>query len=315
MERSKNTARRRQKLKRMAKSKLSAKKLAQLKPLFDSALASFHHESHLDRDPLGLVHRYRSPEDQELAAFMAATFAFGNVTSMKRFLVRLLLLFGDHPRTQLGVLKSSDFSSLSYRFIHSADIAAFIESLRTIIVDYGSLESAFLSSPSADHYERLLHLRNLLLSASPRRSRAIHFLFSNPEKSSAKRWHLFLRWVVRRPPIDLGLWTRVSPANLVIPVDTHIFDMALGLGLVHAKGPSRQVAEDITQIFKTWSPKDPTLYDFSLCQMGIRGLKKDTIKLYRSSLARTQPASSKTRATFLKQSIPLISQANFVESV
>ncbi len=258
-----------------------------LKEIFDRAFEDFMHESHLDRDPLGLVHDYEDPRDQEIIGFLAALFAFGQVVSMRNFLKRLFYLLGSHPSQTILTVKASDFLSLQYRFIHGEDIAALVETLRRILLRFGTLEKAFLATPQKDHMERLNSFRRLFLDESPRKSRAMNFLFSDPVRSCGKRWHLFLRWMVRKPPIDLGIWTKVKTSELIIPLDTHIFDIAKALKLSRQKKPSLLMAFEITEVFKTWDPGDPIKYDFSLCQLGVRKLKESWIQNHQKQ--RLQP--------------------------
>ena len=47
--------------------------------------------------------------------------------------------------------------------------------------------------------------------------------FPRPSTGSAcKRLNLYLRWMVRRDEIDMGVWAGVAPARLVVPLDTHV---------------------------------------------------------------------------------------------
>src|SRR5207237_6262870 len=56
-----------------------------------------------------------------------------------------------------------------------------------------------------------------------RRRTGVCYFFPRPSAGSGcKRLNLFLRWMVRRDALDLGVWTRVSPARLVVPLDTHV---------------------------------------------------------------------------------------------
>ena len=52
-----------------------------------AALAA-HGGAPLSSDPVEFAHRYRAREDIEAAAFVAASFAFGNVRQIRAFLER-----------------------------------------------------------------------------------------------------------------------------------------------------------------------------------------------------------------------------------
>ena len=99
------------------------------------------------------------------------------------------------------------------------------------------------------------------------------FLFPRPERGSAcKRHNLFLRWVVRGPDgVDLGLWSAVSPRDLVVPLDTHMARLGGALGLTGRKTPDWGMAEEITDSLRLVCPEDPVKFDYPLTRLGISG--------------------------------------------
>ena len=104
------------------------------------------------------------------------------------------------------------------------------------------------------------------------RPMGIKQLLASPKTGSAcKRMNLFLRWVVRKKDIDFGIWSRVSPAKLIIPLDTHIARISRCLGLSRRKSPDWKMAKAITESLKDLDPSDPLKYDFALCHHGISG--------------------------------------------
>ena len=49
------------------------------------------------------------------------------------------------------------------------------------------------------------------------------YFFPRPSAGSGcKRLNLFLRWMIRQDALDLGVWTGVPPAKLIVPLDTHV---------------------------------------------------------------------------------------------
>ena len=80
---------------------------------------------------------------------------------------------------------------------------------------------------------------------------------------------LFLRWMIRREAPDFGLWTAVPPAALLIPVDTHIENMARALGLTRRRSRNWKMTEEITRGLRRLDPTDPVKYDFSVCHLGM----------------------------------------------
>ncbi|MEM6959442.1 MAG: DUF2400 domain-containing protein, partial [Myxococcota bacterium] len=101
-------------------------------------------------------------------------------------------------------------------------------------------------------------------------SRNMRHLVPDPHAGSAcKRLLLYLRWMVRPADgVDLGLWP-VEPAQLVVPVDTHIQRIAHNLRLTERKDASWRTAEEITAALRRFDPHDPVKYDFALCHLGV----------------------------------------------
>ena len=95
-----------------------------------------------------------------------------------------------------------------------------------------------------------------------------HFLADPTDGSGCKRLNLFLRWMVRKDGIDLGLWKEVSAAKLIIPLDTHLIRLGTRLGLTTRKSPDWKMAVEITEALRGCDPDDPVKYDFALCTVG-----------------------------------------------
>jgi uncharacterized protein (TIGR02757 family) len=96
---------------------------------------------------------------------------------------------------------------------------------------------------------------------------------ANPHSHSAcKRMHLSLRWLVRKEgPVDLGLWKRVSPSVLYIPLDLHVGRTARRLGLLDParKADDKKAVITLTEKLRQFCPEDPVKYDLALFGMGV----------------------------------------------
>ena len=84
--------------------------------------------------------------------------------------------------------------------------------------------------------------------------------------------NLYLRWMIRRTPPDLGLWTFADPAKLVMPLDTHIHRITTFLGLGNRKTADWKAARAMTDRLAVFDAGDPVRYDFALCRLGILDL-------------------------------------------
>jgi uncharacterized protein (TIGR02757 family) len=145
----------------------------------------------------------------------------------------------------------------------------------------GSLEEAFLSAPSPAPYPAG-EASSLLLSRCDAFVDAVHSraarlgglsgnLLPAPKNGSAcKRLFLFLRWMVRRDAVDPGGWERISPSELVLPLDVHLHRISLALGLTARTVPDLKAALEVTGALRNFDPDDPVRFDFSLARLGIR---------------------------------------------
>ena len=96
-----------------------------------------------------------------------------------------------------------------------------------------------------------------------------------PQKSVSanKRTNMFLRWMVRtNSPVDAGLWTWFSPADLLIPLDTHVLRQAKNFGLISERSAATEkTARELTDVLKRIWPDDPCRGDFALFGPGVSG--------------------------------------------
>ena len=102
--------------------------------------------------------------------------------------------------------------------------------LRQMLDRAGSLEGFFVDGRDAVNPDMARDLerfsdRALGFDVTPvygarRRTGGVRYFFPRPSTGSAcKRLNLFLRWMVRRDALDCGIWTRVRPSDLMIPLE------------------------------------------------------------------------------------------------
>jgi uncharacterized protein (TIGR02757 family) len=241
--------------------------------------------THSSRDPIWTVRRYTDPADQEVVAFIASSLAFGKVQSVLNTVDAVTGVMGPSPAAFLRAYtpeRASAFDAIGHRWIRSRDLAALAWQLHLMLRDHGSLEGFFAAGHSRDHVTvesglESFSTRAMALDLTPiygrrRPKPGVAYFFSRPSSGGAcKRLNLFLRWMVRKDAVDLGLWSRVTPAQLVVPLDTHIIRVGRCLGLTKRVSPGWKMALDITATLRTLSPGDPVRYDFSMCHLGMMG--------------------------------------------
>jgi len=256
-----------------------------LRAPLDNLYRTFDHAESAT-DPVHIVRRYETPEDREIVGFCAAALAFGRVASVLQSIEALLAVMGPHParfvRRFTPVRDSARIEPLVHRWIRGRDLVALLLVLQRMLKESGSIEQFFVEGddPASPDVSAALEsfsmralqtdLREAYGGLLPKRPGVCYF-FPRPSAGSAcKRLNLFLRWVVRKDAIDLGLWTRVSPAHLVVPLDTHVIRVSRCLGLTRYKSPGWAMARDITATLRQLDPADPVKYDFALCHVGMR---------------------------------------------
>jgi uncharacterized protein (TIGR02757 family) len=235
-------------------------------------------------DPVHKARPFADPADREIAAFCAAALAFGRVASVLNSIDTLLAIMGPHPAAFVRTFEPGgahpELRAMVHRWTRGADLAALLWILRQILERSGSLESFFLESyaveeedigSALDSFSRralALDMRRAY-GRVPKRPGVCYF-FPRPSAGSAcKRLNLFLRWMVRHDEIDLGVWTRVSRAKLIVPLDTHVIRLGRCLRLTRYTSPGWKMAADITASLRRLDPDDPVRFDFSLCHVGM----------------------------------------------
>ncbi len=232
---------------------------------------------------------YPDPADREIAGFIAAGLAFGRVASILASIDHVLAVLGPSPAAFVRGFEPGRDSRALARFVHrwtrGQDIAALLYILRHMLDTAGSIEAVLPGRrrPGGAGHRRRASSRSApapgtwtsglsTAAAWPPRPGA-HAFFPLPSAGSAcKRLNLFLRWMVRRDAIDLGAWTRVSPARLIIPLDVHVIRVGQCLGLTRYASPGWRMAASITASLRQIDPSDPVRYDFALCHLGMAGL-------------------------------------------
>ena len=235
-------------------------------------------------DPIHIVRRYRDPQDREIVGFCAAGLAFGRVASVLNSIESLLEVMGPHPAAFVRDFDPDKgrvrLAPLVHRWIRGNDLAALILILQRMLREFGSIERFFLKGddpawpdvgPALDAFS----VRALATDVRPAYGRVpkrpgVCYFFPRPSAGSAcKRLNLFLRWMVRKDVVDLGVWTTVSAARLIVPLDTHVIRLGQCLRLTRYQSPGWKMAAEITASLRAVDPADPVRYDFSLCHVGM----------------------------------------------
>ncbi len=240
----------------------------------------------VDPDPLEFVRRQTSAADREVVGLIASSLAYGNVGQIKRSIGRVLEVIGDGAAAAVDRLEpramARRLSKFKHRFNDGRDVACLLFFIRQMREQHGSIEEFF----RAGHDARAADVGPALISFTARTlaldhgglygrgalpaAAGVRFFFPSPASGSAcKRLNLFLRWMVRHDEVDLGVWTRLSPARLIVPLDTHVIRVGRCLRLTRYTSPGWPMAHEITSSLRRLDPDDPVKYDFALCHLGM----------------------------------------------
>lgn len=215
-------------------------------------------------DPL-MVARISRDEHHALTC---ALFAYGNAKAIVAFLSLLDhdLIDADEPTLRRRL------EGKYYRFQSSEDIVQWFMTLKGL-KDAGGAEKVFMDRYDDGLVSGLNALITTLYDLNPYRSKGYEFLIGKPidsvaKASAMKRWMMYLRWMVRNNELDMGLWSGVSRSDLIMPLDTHTFNVSHRLGLLARKQCDMRAAIELTETLKTFDPNDPLKYDFALYRIG-----------------------------------------------
>ena len=261
-----------------------------LRERLDALVATFDVTT-IEPDPLQLVRRYDDPLDAEVVGLLAAAFAYGRADVVVANVGAVLAKMRPSPYRYLLSFDRDAlrrFAGFSHRFHKTRELVELLSCISGAIAKYGSLGELFrecYDDGDADIGPTLARFVTVLrgggrprpptrsADVGVRRHKSLSYLLTSPDDGSAcKRMNLYLRWMVRRTSPDLGLWTFVDPAKLVMPVDTHIHRIATFLGLNDRKSADWKSARAITDKLAVFDQADPVRYDFALCRLGILDL-------------------------------------------
>lgn len=241
---------------------------------------------YLDSDPLKFVHRYESHQNKEIVALISAALAYGNVKQIFVSVEKVLNILGTDPHTYIKNFDpysaDDELNIFKHRFNTGKDISVLFYFLKQIYEQNDTMGDYFYkgykdSDTTVENALSYFISGILSLDCSPfyknglPKDAGVRYFLTSPENQSAcKRMNLFLRWMVRtKDDVDCGLWTKVKPSKLVIPLDTHTARLCRYIGLTDKKNTSWKMAEEVTQKLRIMEPEDPIKYDFALCRLGI----------------------------------------------
>lgn len=249
---------------------------AELKAFLDAKVAVFNQPSFIPEDPISIPHSYRHRGDQEVMGFFAAILAWGQRVTILNKCRELDDLFSGSPQAFIRDHSPAERRQVSQQFVHrtfnAQDFDWFLQRLQRIYQQEGSLEPLFAPKAGEETVEgALIRFHEAFFDRPEAPARTRKHVATPARGSACKRLNMFLRWMVRKDEagVDLGLWTALSPAQLVCPLDLHVSRVARKLGLLTRKQDDWQAALELTAHLRRLDPTDPVKYDLALFGLGV----------------------------------------------
>ena len=228
----------------------------------------------IKNDPIQFPHRFKNKDDIELAGFIASLFAYGN---RKLFIAKLNDLFNRADNDIANYVRNGDFDNLTgmeYRFSKDYDIIPIFQILHKLYSEDNGLEELFKYSWKnfEENYINFFQtVVNYFYSQAPKTvGQGFYHMIPNPQNGGAmKRMNMFLRWMVRKSTVDLGVWNFMKPKDLLIPLDVHVARVSRNMGLLNRKSNDFKAVIELTEKLREFSPEDPVKYDFAMFAFGV----------------------------------------------
>jgi len=251
--------------------------------------AQYNRPDFIANDPICIPHGFKKKQDIEIAAFFAAILAWGQRKTIINKCNELMDRMDNSPHDFICGHSEEELRSLlgfKHRTFNDTDLLYFVAFFQQHYQVSDSLETAFLAPgdesqiayiPGAEVetvplIERSLnHFRSYFFSLPDFPRRTIKHISSPLQKSTCKRLNMFLRWMVRKDEhgVDFGIWSRLTPADLICPCDVHVDRVARRLDLIERKQTDWRTAVELTEELRKFDPLDPVKYDFALFGMGV----------------------------------------------
>jgi uncharacterized protein (TIGR02757 family) len=244
--------------------------------LLDAKYLEYAIPEFIDSDPISIPYRYRLKQDIEIAAFFAAIFAWGRRDIIINKTSQLMERMQDAPYDFVCHYSPKDYRYIEgfvHRTFNAKDIECFILALQKHYQPFESLEYAFYQKGMEHHAtieSHLVHFYQYMTSLVEFPSRTLRHLSTPAKQSACKRLCLYIKWMVRKDAIDMGIWHHIRREQLVVPLDVHVMSISKTLGLLDGQDkPNWKTAVKLVERLKGYDASDPSKYDMAIFGMGI----------------------------------------------
>lgn len=226
-------------------------------------------EEFINGDPSWFMHQVTGTENQEAMAFIASCLSYG---SRKQFMQKIQMIL-DWSRGETDQwVRSGEFENqiaqgdkrCFYRLYTYDTMNQFLRAYSRLMAEHDTLGNYVRNNA----HDCLSAVEAICRYFS---SQGISVVIPKDTQSACKRVCMFLRWMVRdNSPVDLGLWKDfIDRKTLIIPMDTHVLQESVRLGLLSSKTATMNTALRLSAALAEIFPDDPMKGDFALFGFGV----------------------------------------------
>lgn len=248
--------------------------MEKLKTKLDELVKKYETKEFIKDDPIQFPHRFTNKKDIEIAGFIASLLAYG---SRKQFIKKLDELFIIAQNEPLNFIQNFDpkiINNFNYRFGKPNDFAEIFNIMKNLYNTSDGLEELFKYGYNQDKlFETVVdyfysNVNNNIVG------QGFYHMIPNPNNGGAmKRMCMYLRWMVRKGPVDLGIWDFMKPSELYIPLDVHVARISRQEGLLSRNSNDFKAVIELTNKLKEFDNNDPIKYDFAIFGYGVNSSK------------------------------------------
>lgn len=257
--------------------------LDDLKTYLDGLVARFEQPAFIQDDPIALPHGFDDPRDQEVIGLYAAILAWGRRATILKKMEDLCERMRYRPyRFVRDFDEGRDaprLATFKHRTFQPLDALWFTKNLSEALRQHETVERLFaihLPEDADDVGAAIQGFSEAMMVMEPGTPARLRKHLARPVSGSAcKRLCMYLRWMVRPGPVDLGIWPTIRPDQLVLPLDVHAGRQARTLGMLTRTANDWPAALELTRRCRLLRPDDPARYDYAFFGVGAYGVSLD----------------------------------------